>query len=1206
MTFSTYQKDDSGIYIPIKSKNIPFSYSDGDEVEERIYKTVRDAKDVSLASDELQRSIQDWPSEYHFTPLRANLLSFLHLAKFSKILEVGSGCGAITRQLGENGNEIVALEGSYRRAQITRSRCRDLGNVNVICDSFERLSIADRFDLITMIGVLEYSPMFFEDSNPVEKALARVNELLGDEGVAVFAIENQLGLKYFNGCAEDHTGQLFDGLNNAYESTQTITFGKQELTRLLMKSGFDNLEFIYPFPDYKLPRVLVREKALQDTDFPIGHIIGQFGARDYFQNQERFFMENRVWPLIEKNGLIPDLANSFLVLAFKGENRINELSDSWTMRSFCGARKKKFLTVNRFYKKNGSLLVEKKKSFESLSSTEESEEKSGVVHITGVSDFIRGLPYNHNLPFNLFTDDPVTEYIEYLKPWIQYLHTAADQTPDREKAKLPGEFLDCRPDNFIIGPDKKLNYFDKEWATHDPLSIDFVIFRGILHDLINNRYWYRKADLFGRATVKQWMNELFNRLDHRHISDSMNHFIELEIAIQCEITSDSADKLREVILGLLSNTSEGLFSIEELLKSGELLKIMNQMKNELLAVTQMIHDIWNGWSWRIGRMVTYLPRKLMGIVRKLLSHVRNHVLFNSIEDNQVQYKAWAEKYVSISDEERVTIKQKIKQLSVKPLISIIMPVYNTPDNWLVNAIDSVRNQLYGNWELCIADDASTDGHVKERLDEYMSKDLRIKVVLRPENGHISLASNSALEIATGEYVALMDHDDELTEDALYFMVHEINQHPEAAFFYSDEDKIDETGNLSTPYFKPDWNPDLFLSHNYICHLAVIRRSLIKQLSGFRIGLEGAQDWDLFLRLSEHVSSSQIRHVPRILYHWRMIPGSTSLGIEGKSYAVNAGEKALEDAIRRRKLKASVFFSPQMNVFRVEHHLIQEPKVSLIILTRDKVDLLRKCVESIISKTSYQNYEIIIVDNGSVKEETITYLKQLSEADPRVLVYRDDGEFNFPALNNRGVEKATGEMIGLINNDIAVISPEWLKEMVSHAVRQEVGAVGARLLYPDNTIQHAGVITGIQGVAGHAFKGLKKSNPGRNGRAMLIQNYSAVTAACILFRRKVYDEVGGMDDKNLAIAFNDIDFCLRIREKGYLIVYSPYAELYHYESASRGYEDTPEKQERFAKEIDYMKEQWGETLQNDPYYNPNLTLEKEDFSLACPPRVKARL
>ena len=617
----------------------------------------------------------------------------------------------------------------------------------------------------------------------------------------------------------------------------------------------------------------------------------------------------------------------------------------------------------------------------------------------------------------------------------------------------------------------------------------------------------------------------------------------------------------------------------------------------------MIHDIWNGWSWKIGRTVTYLPRKMISIVRKFLSHFRNQIHFESATVNLSTYQAWAEKYLSISNEERTAIKENIKYFPAKPLISIIMPVYNTPDNWLARAIESVRNQLYTNWELCIADDASTDAHVKEILDACRDLDPRIKVVFRSRNGHISEASNSALKLAEGDFVALMDHDDELTEDALYCIVHEINRNPEAALFYSDEDKIDEMGNLSTPYFKSDWNPSLFLSHNFICHLAVVRRSLMNQLNGFRTGFEGAQDWDLFLRISEHVSSAQIKHIPRILYHWRMIPGSTSLEIDGKSYAVEAGKNVLEDAIRRRASKADVLFDECSNAFRLKYHLVLEPKVSLIVLTKDRVDLLRKCIDGILFKTNYQNYEIIIIDNGSQEDETINYLKQLSGSESRVVVYRDEGEFNFPALNNRGVKSATGEIIGLINNDIEVINPEWLNEMVSHAIKEEVGAVGARLLYPDDTIQHAGVITGIQGVAGHAHKGLKKSNPGRNGRAMLIQNYSAVTAACILFRKKVYDEVGGMDDKHLAIAFNDIDFCLRIREKGYLIVYTPYAELYHHESASRGYEDTPEKQSRFAKEIRFMKEKWGNTLQIDPYYNLNLTLDREDFSLAVPPRYK---
>ncbi|MBS4095583.1 MAG: glycosyltransferase [Sulfuricella sp.] len=540
----------------------------------------------------------------------------------------------------------------------------------------------------------------------------------------------------------------------------------------------------------------------------------------------------------------------------------------------------------------------------------------------------------------------------------------------------------------------------------------------------------------------------------------------------------------------------------------------------------------------------------------------------------------------------------------KPLISVVMPVYNAPEKWLRRAIESVLKQLYGNWELCIADDCSSEPHVRQVLEEYRASDARIKVAFRTENGHISAASNSALALATGEYVALLDHDDELLADALLWVVEEINRHPDAELIYSDEDKLSVEGERYDHYFKPDWNPDLFLSQNYICHLAVYRTALLRDIGGFRVGFEGAQDYDLAIRFTEKIAPAQIRHIARVLYHWRAIPGSTAditLQSDAKPYAVTAALRCLEEHLARCGIAADVSEDEvATGNFRVRYQLPAEPPlVSLIILTRNGLALLRQCVESILDKTLYKNYEILIVDNGSDDPDTLAYLESLQERQvARVL--RDDSPFNFPALNNRAVQEARGSIVGLLNNDIEVISPDWLGEMVSHALRPEIGAVGARLWYPNDTLQHGGVIL-VGGVAGHSHKHLPRGEMGYSRRAVLVQNFSAVTAACLVLRKSVYLEVGGMDAQ-LAVAFNDVDFCLRIREAGYRNLWTPYAELYHHESATRGFEDTPEKKVRFNSEIKRMKGRWGSLLENDPAYNPNLTLEYEDFSLSIPPRL----
>ncbi len=574
---------------------------------------------------------------------------------------------------------------------------------------------------------------------------------------------------------------------------------------------------------------------------------------------------------------------------------------------------------------------------------------------------------------------------------------------------------------------------------------------------------------------------------------------------------------------------------------------------------------------------------------------------NSGEFDRNDYAEWIRRYDTLTDETRATLRARIDAFERKPLISVVMPAYNPKPEWLIETIESVRKQIYQNWELCIADDASTNPSIYPILEHYAKEDSRIKVVFREQNGHISEASNSALELATGEWVALLDHDDLLAEHALFWVADAINQHPDARLIYSDEDKIDEASRRFHPYFKCDWNPDLFYSHNLITHLGVYRKDLLNDIGGFRRGLEGAQDYDLALRCIERIKPNQIHHVPRVLYHWRMHAESTAQSADAKPYAMLAGERALNEHFQRKKINANaelIGFA-----YRVRYALPEKPPlVSLIIPTRNGLELIKQCIESILAKTTYSNYEVLIVDNGSDDPATLEYFDTL-KAETRVRVVRDDRPFNYSALNNAAVKLARGEVLGLLNNDLEVISPEWLSEMVSIALQPKLGAVGARLWYPNDTLQHGGVIHGLGGVAGHAHKHLPRGHFGYSMRAQLIQTLSAVTAACLVVKKNVFEEVGGLNEADLQVAFNDVDFCLRVREAGYRNVWTPYAELYHHESATRGYEDTPEKQARFAKEVQYMKQRWGDLLLNDPAYSPNLTLDHEDFSLAWPPRVE---
>ncbi|KAB8043588.1 glycosyltransferase family 2 protein [Janthinobacterium aquaticum] len=565
------------------------------------------------------------------------------------------------------------------------------------------------------------------------------------------------------------------------------------------------------------------------------------------------------------------------------------------------------------------------------------------------------------------------------------------------------------------------------------------------------------------------------------------------------------------------------------------------------------------------------------------------------------YAQWLRRYDVLDDEKRSALRARQQLFAVQPVISVVMPTYNPKPAWLIEAIESVRQQIYPNWELCIADDCSSDPEIRSILERYQREDSRIKIVLRSENGHISAASNSAIDIATGDWIALLDHDDLLSEQALFWVVEAINKAPDVRLIYSDEDKIDADGVRSGPYFKTDWNRPLFYSHNMISHLGVYQTALLREIGGFQIGMEGSQDYDLALRCIERIDDSQIHHIARVLYHWRVHSDSTAMSGDAKPYAQLAGERALKAHLLRRSIDASVEIVT--GGYRVRYALpAQLPLVSLIIPTRNGLDLLRTCVQSILALTTYPDYEILIVDNGSDDPDTLAWLIAV-QSDQRVRVLRDDRPFNYSALNNGAARHARGEVLGLLNNDLEVITPDWLDEMVSHALQPGIGAVGARLWYPDNTLQHAGVIVGLGGVAGHAHSRMLRHHSGYFGRASLLSAFSAVTAACLVIRKSIYDEVGGLNEVELEVAFNDVDLCLRVRELGYTNVLTPYAELYHYESATRGLDDTAEKSARFGREVRYMMERWESLLQRDPAYSPNLTLQHGDFSLAWPPRIE---
>ena len=566
-------------------------------------------------------------------------------------------------------------------------------------------------------------------------------------------------------------------------------------------------------------------------------------------------------------------------------------------------------------------------------------------------------------------------------------------------------------------------------------------------------------------------------------------------------------------------------------------------------------------------------------------------LHERFEPEEVPYGPWYANYIP---DEAILNRQKKTHFAYYPKISLAVPAFRTPIPFLKQLVASVQAQTYPCWELCIANGSPKEEELVAYLNQISAEDSRIHVRHLMNNEGIAGNTNAALELATGEFIGLLDHDDLLAPNALYEVARALNHDRRTDVLYTDEDKV--TADLSEhfqPHLKPDFSLDLLRSNNYICHFFVVKKSIVEKVGGFRPAYDGAQDYDFIFRCVEQ--AERIVHIPEILYHWRTHKSSTADNPASKMYAFEAGRRAIEAHLKRAGVAGEVIHTKDLGFYRVKYELQNRPLVSIIIPNKDETETLRNCLESIRAKSSYKNYELLIVENNSTSGEIFHYYKELSRQ-PGVRLLRYKHPFNYAAINNYAARKARGEYLLFLNNDIEVITPDWIEEMLSICQRPEVGAVGVKLLYPDRTIQHAGVVVGMGGIAGHMFVNMPADRTGYLHKASILQDMSAVTAACMMVRKSAFISVGGFTEE-LAVAFNDVDFCLKLREQDYLIVYDPYAELYHLESKTRGAEDDPVKIRRFQSEIEYMRSHWIQILKNgDPYYNKNLSLTKWNYSL----------
>lgn len=570
-------------------------------------------------------------------------------------------------------------------------------------------------------------------------------------------------------------------------------------------------------------------------------------------------------------------------------------------------------------------------------------------------------------------------------------------------------------------------------------------------------------------------------------------------------------------------------------------------------------------------------------------------LRDKMEPDEVPYQPWLERHRA-GQEELERQRRQSRKFACRPLLSVVVPCYQTPEKYLVEMLDSVREQSYENWELCLMDATPSD-EVETAVRRYCSEyqENRIHYHRLEENLGIARNTNQGLEAATGSWTGFLDHDDLLAPEAFYEIISLINQDSEVEVIYSDEDQVEETRQglrHQNPHFKPEFSPDLLCSNNYITHFLCVKNSVIKQAGGFREAFDGAQDYDFILRCTE--LARKTGHVAKVLYHWRVHSNSTADNPLSKTYAYEAGQRAIQEHLTRTGKKGQVSQLPHFGFYRVKYEVEGEPLVSILIPSKDQSAMLRRCVESI-RKSTYQNYEIIVIENSSTDSETFAYYQELQDRQQARVVVWEEG-FNYSAINNFGAAHAKGSYFILLNNDIEIITEDWIEELLGNCQRPEVGIVGARLYYPDNTVQHAGIVVGIDGIAANMFPGLRRGQEGYYHKAALQLNYSAVTAACLMVSREVFEKVHGLEEK-LAVAFNDVDFCLRVGQAGYLVVYDPFVEAYHYESKTRGAEDTQEKVRRFGEEIEFFRTRWIELLKKgDPCYNPNFSLKKCNYAL----------
>lgn len=1185
--------------------------------------------------EELLTKENDSQLLFQLSPMRKNLIEWIPFDPSHVALEIGAGCGIITGFLAERCAKVVAVESDEQYIEVNQYLNRDKDNIEYASSMRDWTNKDVQFDEVILIGLTEQSKKLGTNS---KELLNQAIRLLRPEGRLILALDNKYALKYW-------AGMNFDSILGLSDNMTLI-----EAKNVLTESGLSEIRCFYPNADYRLPIEIFSEKH------PIKEGTITANARDYENTRYQLFDEVMASDELCRDGMYEQFASSYLLVAQKSMQ--DTALDDVLYTKYNSIRASKFQLRTTIRKENGLRYVEKvpmcqeaeqhlqqmidnrillDKAYKNVKLVACEKLNSGLKFA-----FIKGKPILSVAEEKCSSLDALVEQIraafaimfevnsDICVPFYMtdaFAKMYPECTPKNGCPSYAVANLDSIVSNFVRTEEGEVYCLDYEWVADFPVPENYIKYRSLLYIYNENQAFVSSItdldSLLKAFDITESEIALYDKMEidfqqYVHGKNLKYNYLsryEKPSINWDELVSGDATKRIEEVTKQLQDKDTHIHNIE----------IASAQKDELLEERKVMiaqrdadlkHSLDNLQSAQVQMQaqkdyidrLSYLKKKPIQTIRDLINYkIQKKHAWKEISQipNPAEKRAQFVKQMERRDFAYERMMQTFEAqetynevFEYQPLISVLVPVYNVADEYLIACIESVRNQIYPNWELCLADDCSTQDSVREVLNNY-ENDKRIKICYRTENGHISKCTNSALEMATGEFVGFLDCDDTLSANALYEVAKALNENKSLDFIYSDEDKVfaDGTGRHN-PHFKPDWSPDTLMSFMYTSHFSVYRTSITKELGGLRSECNGAQDYDFTLRFTEQIPAEHICHIPKVLYHWREIEGSTSESIEAKPYVIEAQRRAKQDALDRRGLKGNL--TQQMNQIHVEYIPQNNPKVSIIIPSKDNYPILKRAIDSLVSITAYENYEVILVDNGSLdlcRKKYDVLMKEYQEKNPskNFIYHYKKMEFNFSHMCNLGASLASGEIYLFLNDDIEILYPDWLEVMVGQAQVPHSGAVGAKLYYPDSKkIQHAGIIQ-IKNGPSHAFCGFEDKEFFYFGRNCMSFNYCAVTGACLAVEADKFHKVGGFEE-NLPVAYNDVDLCFKLYEAGYYNVLCTDAVLYHHESVSRGYDYLDEKKmERLARERGKLYERHPALAARDPFYHPYLVPNNVDFS-----------